>query len=153
MTKQDLNYKPNAFEEAKFEYSPLGKVSIDRLDKSDRKEGLLKRLKNIEDKSNNQLFALRDIYRPAIRGRNNSDDDDDDYKTIQNFKKELIDKNILHIDGAKKFDNIINKWKQTKDKDIVYINNKDKTGIRKFDIYEIFKNYFSKDIDYKEITE
>ena len=85
LTKKDLNYKPNAFEQAKFKYSPLGKVFIDGLDKSDRKEDLLKRLKNIEDKSNNQLLALRDINRPGIRGRNgygngngNDDDDDDD---------------------------------------------------------------------------
>ena len=56
----------------------------DGLNKSDRKEGLLKRLKNIDDKSSNQLLALRDINRLAIRGRNNggyksSGDDDDDY--------------------------------------------------------------------------
>ena len=44
LTKKDLNYKPNAFEQVKFEYSPLGKVFIDGLNKSDRKEGLLKRL-------------------------------------------------------------------------------------------------------------
>ena len=50
LTKQDLNYKPNAFEQAKFEYSLLGKVFIDGLDKSDKKEGLLERLKNIEDR-------------------------------------------------------------------------------------------------------
>ena len=43
LTKKDLNYKPNAFEQAKFEYSPLGKVFIDGLDKSDKKEGLIKR--------------------------------------------------------------------------------------------------------------
>ena len=104
LTKKDLGYKPDAFEQAKFEYSPLGKVFTDGLDKSDRKEGLLKRLKNIEDRNNNQLLALRDINRPVIKGENN-----DEYKTIQNFKKELIDKNILHLDGVKKFDNIINK--------------------------------------------
>ena len=78
LTKKDLNYKPNAFEQAKFEYSPLGKVFIDGLDKSDIKEGLLKKLKDIEDKSNNQLLALRDINRPAIRGINGDDDDDND---------------------------------------------------------------------------
>ena len=159
LTKKDLNYKPNAFEQVKFEYSPLGKVFIDGLDKSDRKEGLLKRLKNIEDRSNNQLLALRDINRPAIRGRNNggyessnNDDsdngDDDDYKTIQNFKKELIDQNILHKDGSKKFDNIINKWKETKDKNIAYISPKDvstkKIDIRKFDIYDVFIYYIKK---------
>ena len=157
LTKKDLNYKPNAFEQAKFEYSPLGKVFIDGLDKSDRKEGLLKRLKNIKDKSNNQLLALRDINRPAISGRNDdddNDDDDDDYKTIQNFKKELIDKGILHKDGCKKFDNIVNKWKQTKDKNIAYISPKDvstrKVDIRKFDIYDIFKYYIEKQINYDE---
>ena len=70
------------FEKARFEYSPLGKVFIDGLDKSNRKEGLLKRLKNIEEKSNNQLLAIRDIPRPAIKGANNdgfrSDDDVND---------------------------------------------------------------------------
>ena len=158
LTKKDLNYKPNAFEQAKFEYSPLGKLFIDGLDKSDRKEGLLKRLKNIEDKSNNQLLALRDINRPAISGRNddddNDDDDDDVYKAIQNFKKELIDKGILHKDGCKKIDNIVNKWKQTKDKNIAYISPKDvstrKVDIRKFDIYDIFKYYIEKQINYDE---
>ena len=28
LTKQDLNYKRNAFEQAKFEYSPLGKYLL-----------------------------------------------------------------------------------------------------------------------------
>ena len=143
LSKKDLNYKPNAFEQAKFKYSPLGEVFIDGLDKSDRKEGLLKRLKNIEDKSNNQLLALRDINRPAIRGKNGNgnDDDNDEYKKIQKFKKELIDQNIVHKNGSKKFDNIINKWKETKDKDIVYINNKSKLDTREFDIYELFYGY------------
>ena len=54
LTKKDLKYKPDAFEQAKFEYSPLGKVFTDGLDKSDRNEGLLKRLKIIEDRNNNQ---------------------------------------------------------------------------------------------------
>ena len=155
LTKKDLKYKPNVFEQAKFEYSPLGKVFIDGLDKSDRKEGLLKKLKNIEDKSNNQLLALRDINRPAIRGRNGDDDDEDDddeYKKIQNFKKELINKNMLHKDGSKKFDNIINKWKETKDNNIVYINIKSKIDTRKFDIY-VFCGYLSKDVSYEKIKE
>ena len=55
LIKKDLGYKPDAFEQAKFEYSPLGKVFNCGLNKSDRNEGFLKRLKNIEDKSNNQL--------------------------------------------------------------------------------------------------
>ena len=85
LTKKDLGYKPDAFEKAKFEYSPLGKVFTDGLNKTGKKEGLLKRLKNIESKSNNQLLALRDINRPAIRGR---DDDDDD---VNNASKKIIE--------------------------------------------------------------
>ena len=117
LTKNDLEYKPDAFKQAKFEYSPLGKVFTDGLDKSDRNEGLLKRLKNIEDKSNNQLLTIKNISKPAIKGNVNNE-----YKAIQNYKQELIDKNILHLDGVKNFDNIVNKWKQTKDKDIVSKN-------------------------------
>ena len=33
LTKQDLRYKPDAFEQAKFAYSPLDKVFNDGLDK------------------------------------------------------------------------------------------------------------------------
>ena len=157
LTNKDLTYKPDAFEQAKFEYSPLGKVFTDGLDKSNKKEGLLKRFRNIEDRNNNQLLALRDINRPAIRDRNGDNADDDsvdvnnDYKTIQDFKQELINKNILHLDGVKKFNNIINKWKQTKDKEIVYKNVDTKVNIKKFDIYKIFKDYLNKKIDYDRI--
>ena len=68
LTKNDLGYKPDAFEQAKFEYSPLGKVFTDGWDKSDRNEGLLKRLKNIENRNSNQLLAIKNIPRPAIKG-------------------------------------------------------------------------------------
>ena len=50
LTQKDLRYKPDAVDKIKFEYSLLGKVFTDGLNKSDRNEGLLKRLKNIEDK-------------------------------------------------------------------------------------------------------
>ena len=108
LTNKDLGYKPDAFEQAKLEYLPLGKVFTNRLDKSDRKEVLLKRLKNIEDRSNNELLTIKNIPRPAIKGENNGNVNDE-YKTIQDFKQELIYKNILHLDGVKKFDNIIDK--------------------------------------------
>ena len=155
LTKKDLGYKPDAFEQAKFEYSPLGKVFTDGLDKSDKNEGLLKRLKNIEDKSNNQLLALRDINKPALKGRNGNDDDDNDdnYKKIQDLKKKIIDDGIINKNRVKEFDNIINKWKQTKDKDVLYITNEDKISTRKFDIYSIFYSYLKKDISYEEIKQ
>ena len=157
LTKKDLGYKPDAFEQAKFEYSPLGKVFTDGWDKSDRNEGLLKRLKNIENRNSNQLLAIKNIPRPAIKGENNggfrSDDDvNDEYKIIHDFKQGLIEKNILHKGGVKKFDKIVDKWKQTKDKKIVYKNVDTKVDTKKFNIHNIFKNYLNKSIDYDRIN-
>ena len=49
LTGEDLGYKPIVLERTKFDYSPLGEVFNKGLDdKDDQKEGLLKRLKNIE---------------------------------------------------------------------------------------------------------
>ena len=46
---EDLGLKTITVEQAKFEYSPLGKVFNKELDKDHQKERLLKKLKNIED--------------------------------------------------------------------------------------------------------
>ena len=86
LTNKDLGYTPDAFEKAKFEYLSLGKVFTDGLNKTDKKEGLLKRSKNIESKSNNQLLALQNINKTAIRGRDDNDDDD-----INNAYKKIIE--------------------------------------------------------------
>ena len=74
----DLGYKPDAFEQAKLDYSPLGKVFTDGLTKEDKsnKIGLLKRLKNIEDNfaeanDDNKLVNILDKY--------------DEYKIFQKF--------------------------------------------------------------------
>ena len=47
LSGEDLRYKPAVVEEAKFKYSPLGKVFNTGLDEKDKKEGLLKIFKNI----------------------------------------------------------------------------------------------------------
>ena len=54
LTGEDLGLKPSTVEQAKFEYSLLGKVLTKGLDKDDQKEGLFKRLKilKIKMKSN-----------------------------------------------------------------------------------------------------
>ena len=52
----------------------------------------------------------------------------------------------------KKFDNIVDKWKQTKNKKIVFKNVGDKAGTQKFDIYKTFKNYLNEEIDYRRIN-
>ena len=58
LTGEDLGLKPSTIKQAKFEYSPLGKMFNKGLDKDDQKEGLLKRLKNIEYKNEEQLKLL-----------------------------------------------------------------------------------------------
>ena len=57
---KDLGYKPDVIQKVKFEYPPLGKVFNKGLDESDKKEVLLKRLKNIEGKNKDQLDAIKD---------------------------------------------------------------------------------------------
>ena len=51
LTGKDLGYKLSALEQARFDYSPLGTIFSKGLKKENKKEGLLKRLKNIEDKN------------------------------------------------------------------------------------------------------
>ena len=50
LTGENLDLKPNTIEQARFEYSPLGKIFNKGLSEDDKKEGLFKRLKIIEDK-------------------------------------------------------------------------------------------------------
>ena len=52
---EDLGLKPSTVEQASFEYYPLGKVFDKGLTEEDKKEGVLKRLRNVEDKSEKQL--------------------------------------------------------------------------------------------------
>ena len=41
LTGEDLGYKPSVFEQAKFDYSPLGNIFNKGLTEEDKKEGLL----------------------------------------------------------------------------------------------------------------
>ena len=59
LTGKDLGLKPRTIEQAKFEYSPLGKVFTKGLNKDDQKDGLFKRLKNIEDKNEELLKTAK----------------------------------------------------------------------------------------------
>ena len=58
LTGEDLGFEPGALEQARFEYSPLGKI-FKRLTE-DTKKGFEKRLGNIEGKNEEQLKAIED---------------------------------------------------------------------------------------------
>ena len=60
LTGEDLDLKPSTVEQARFEYSPLGKFFTKGLKEEDNKEGLFKRLKNIEDKNEEHLKTIED---------------------------------------------------------------------------------------------
>ena len=60
LTGEDLGYKPDVVQKVKSEYSPLGQAFNTGLNKNEKQEGLLKRLKNIEDKADNQLDLIKD---------------------------------------------------------------------------------------------
>ena len=60
LTDEDLRLKTSTVEQAKFKYSPLGKIFNKGLDKDDQKEGLFKRLENIKDNNEEHLKLLKD---------------------------------------------------------------------------------------------
>ena len=68
----DLNYKPNALDKARFEFSPLGRTFSSGLDKTAQgyqEEGAMKLLKDIRD-------SLRAGARPPRPDDNNDDNND-----------------------------------------------------------------------------
>ena len=78
LKKIDLNYKPNALDKARFEFSPLGKTFSTGLDKNVQgyqEEGVINLLKDIRD-------SLARPPRPNNNrddnGDNNDDNDDND---------------------------------------------------------------------------
>ena len=87
----DLNYKPNALDKARFEFSPLGKTFSAGLDKTAQgyqEEGIMKLLKDIRDSlrggarpprpDNNDDNNNGDNNGDNNNNNNNNDDDDDD---------------------------------------------------------------------------
>lgn len=60
LTGEDVDLKTSTVEQAGFEYFPLDKMFNKGLKEKDIKEGLLKRLRNIEDKNEKQLKAIGD---------------------------------------------------------------------------------------------
>ena len=55
-----MGYRPDPVQKAKFEYIPLSQVFNKGLDSNEKQVALLKRLKYLEDKTDNQLQAIED---------------------------------------------------------------------------------------------
>ena len=62
LTGEDLGLKPDTIEQARFEYSPLGKTFNKGLSEDDKKEGLFKKLKNIENAQKDLKMTIIKVF-------------------------------------------------------------------------------------------
>ena len=115
---KDLGLKPSTLEQAKFEYSPLGNIFNNGLDKDDQKEGLFKRLKDIEDKNKEQLELFSKTNKTSRFAKNESDYNYDNkfvfytfYRDFQNFKNRSLDSKY---DDISKFYKALNEFRTHK---------------------------------------
>ena len=60
LTGEGLGYNPSVVEQAKFDYCPLDKTFNKGLTEEDKKEGVLKSIKNVVDKNKELLKAIKD---------------------------------------------------------------------------------------------
>ena len=99
LTGEDLDIKPSTIEQAKFEYSPLGKIFNKGLSEEDKKEGLFKRLENIKDKNEELINTINTTNKATknkinIQSKNliyNSKYSFLKYKDIDEFKELSLD--------------------------------------------------------------
>ena len=68
-----MGYRPTVFEQAKFDYCPLGKILNKGLEEEDKEEGLLKRLRNTADKNEEQLEVFSEANKISRSAYNESD--------------------------------------------------------------------------------
>ena len=130
LTGEDLGYKSDAVQRAKFEYSPLGQVFNKGLEKGEKQVGLMKRIKNIEDKTDNQLkenrdkqLGIRELFRAIYYGeilisavereQDNFDDmietKEDSYQFTDKLNLKNLNKNIALVNAS-----IYYTWKNIK---------------------------------------
>ena len=107
LTGEDLGLKPSTVEQAKFEYSPLGKVFNKGLSEEDKKEGILKGLKNIKDK-NEELINTLSATNKAPKNKTNIQSKKLIYDVNHSFAK------LKNIDDIKKLslDSMFNLMKE-----------------------------------------
>ena len=95
LTGEDLGLKPSTVEQAKYEYSPLGKILNKGLSEDDKKEGLFKRLENIKDK-NEELINKFTTTNKASKNKTNNQSKELVYNAKYSFTE------LKNIDDIKK---------------------------------------------------
>ena len=155
LTKKYLGYKPDAVEKVKFEYSSLGKVFTDGLDKSYKKVGIFQRLKNIEDNLNSNdddndndngkvgIFQIIKGIKDKVIKISNDDEIREIREHIQNVRNKGVRVNNFDEISKESRDHIQN----LKDEGIdVNINNDQVNDL----VYKIFKGIGKTDSNLKD---
>ena len=159
LTVEYLRYKPSVVEQAKFEYSPLGKIFNKRLDKDeDNKEELLKKLKNIEDKNEEQLQLFSKAHKSSRLARNESDYNYDNnkfafhefYRYLENFRKRSLGSKQNNIS---KFYSLLDKFKPYKVITIETRERKTRVMNNVVKLYDYYFNFYEKANDKSTLNE
>ena len=156
LTGEDLGLKPSTIEQAKFEYSPLGKIFNKGLSEDDKKEGILKRLENIKDKNDELLNTFNTTNKINKTPKINNQSKILIYSTQYSFAKfrNIDDIKELSLDSMykklndfhKKFTRFEIVTPRTKDKKM--LKNKVLSNARNLynDLYYIYKDKYIKEI-------
>ena len=100
LTGEDLGLKPSTIDQAEFAYFPLGKIFNKGLSEDDKKEGLSRRLKNIEGKNEVQLQAIKDQGEKQLKELKNIDMSKT-RKSIGEISKTNAEANTIVLDMKK----------------------------------------------------
>ena len=159
LTGEDFGYKPDVVQKAKFEYSLLGQVFNKGLRADEKQERLLKRFKNIEGKTDNQLKAIecqKDEQLAIIKKSNQPRISDVDKKEMRSIK---FDDPKLHDLREKIIEELMRKRKKT---NTYHTTRKNKKGekVRKsatddftdYAAIDLFAYIYTKKIPIKEAT-
>ena len=150
----DLNYKPNALDEARLEFSPLGKTFSTGLDKTTQgyqEEGVIKLLKDIRD------GLAGDIAPRAPRGpgpgphrSDDSDDSNNDDNNMPDLETEKAAERLAKTSALNKFKNNIEVEMSNLDKMVTSKENEWNTKLNKLnnDVKKI-NNYIKENNDKK----
>ena len=164
----DLNYKPNALDKARFEFSPLGKgftAGLDKTAQGYQEEGVMKLLKDIRDSlkggarppgpdNNNDNNDDNDDY------DNNNDDDRPDYNNMTDLETEEEASERISTNALDKFKNNIeiemnnlDKFFKNKENEFSTKLNKLNNDVKKIDNYikENNDKIIKKEKEYNEI--
>ena len=156
LTGEDLGLKPSTIEQAKFEYSPLGKIFNKGLSEDDKKEGLFKRLDNIKDK-NEELIDRFSTTNKAPKNKINNQSKKLVYDVNHSFAKlrNIDDIKKLSLDSMfnimkeyhKKFNSLNNLKTRTKDNEKRKQEVLTNVGDIYNELYDVYKSKYSKKID------